>query len=36
MDLTEIGWESVNWIHMAQDGVEWWALVNEVMNFRAP
>jgi hypothetical protein len=24
----------VNWMHLAQDAVQWWALVNTVMNFR--
>jgi hypothetical protein len=32
MDLREIGWEVVDWIHMFQDKDQWWALVNEVMN----
>jgi len=22
------------WIHLTQDGVQWWALVNTVMNLR--
>jgi len=26
MNLTEIGWESVDWIHMAQDRERWRAL----------
>jgi hypothetical protein len=36
MDLREIGWEGVNWIDMAQDGNQWWALVNTVLNLRVP
>jgi len=28
MDL----WESVDWIHLAQDRDQWWALVNMIMN----
>jgi hypothetical protein len=32
MDLREIGWESVNWMHMAQDRDQWWALVKLVMD----
>jgi hypothetical protein len=32
MDLTEIGWESVEWIHLAQDRDWWRALVNAVTN----
>ena len=32
MDLKEIGWESVDWIHQAQDRDKYWAVVNTVMN----
>jgi hypothetical protein len=32
MDLREIGWEFVNWIHLAQARDQWWALVNTAMN----
>jgi hypothetical protein len=32
MDLREIGWEGVDWIHVAQDRDQWQALVNMVMN----
>jgi hypothetical protein len=28
LDLKEVGWEGVDWIHPGQDGVEWWDLVN--------
>jgi hypothetical protein len=28
----EIGWEVMGWIHLAEDGDKWWALVNVVMN----
>jgi hypothetical protein len=31
MDLSEIGWESVEWIQLAQDRNQWWALVNTEM-----
>jgi hypothetical protein len=31
MDLREIRWEGVNWLHLAQDR-EWWTIVNMVMN----
>jgi hypothetical protein len=34
MDLREIGWESVDWIQLAQDRDRWRALVNTVMNLR--
>jgi hypothetical protein len=34
MDLEEIGWEGVEWIHLAQDRDRWRAVVNAVMNLR--
>jgi hypothetical protein len=36
MDLTEIGWDDVDWIELAQDRDQWRALVNTVMNLRVP
>jgi hypothetical protein len=36
MDLREIGFGGVDWIHWAQDRDRWRALVNMVMNFRVP
>jgi hypothetical protein len=36
LDLREIEWKSVNWIHLAQDRDQWRALVNTVMKLRAP
>jgi hypothetical protein len=36
MDLREIGIDGQNWIHLAQDMVQWWAFVNTVMNLRVP
>jgi hypothetical protein len=36
MDLREIGIDGVNWIHVAQDRVQWRACVNTVMNLRVP
>jgi hypothetical protein len=36
MDLKEIGWDGVVWIHMAQDRDQWRALVNRVLNLRVP
>jgi hypothetical protein len=36
MDLKEIKWENVNWIHVAQDRDQWPPLVNFVMNLRVP
>jgi hypothetical protein len=34
MDLREIGWGDVEWIHLAQDRGRWRAVVNAVMNLR--
>jgi hypothetical protein len=31
-DLTELGWEGVDWIHLARDRYQWRDLVNMVMN----
>jgi hypothetical protein len=36
MDLREIGWDGINWIHLTQDRDKWRALVNKVMNLRVP
>jgi hypothetical protein len=36
MDLGEIGWDSRDWIELAQDRDQWRALVNAVMNIRVP
>jgi hypothetical protein len=36
MDLTEIGWVSMEWIDLPQDRDQWRALVNTVMNIRVP
>jgi hypothetical protein len=36
MDLREIGFEDVDWIHLAQDRDRWRSLVNTVMNLRVP
>jgi hypothetical protein len=36
MDLREVVWEGVDWIHLAQDRDQWWAVVNTVMNPRVP
>jgi hypothetical protein len=32
INVREIEWEAVEWIHMAQGKDLWWALVNTVMN----
>jgi len=36
MDHREIGWESVDWMHAAQDKNQWRALVNTILNLRVP
>jgi hypothetical protein len=36
MDPTEIGWEIMDWMHLAQDRDQWWVLVNKVMNLWFP
>jgi hypothetical protein len=36
MDLREVGWCGVDWIYVAQDGDQWRAFVNAVMNHRVP
>jgi hypothetical protein len=36
MDLREIGWEVVDWIHVAQDRNQWLALVKTLMKLRVP
>jgi hypothetical protein len=34
MDLREIGWGGVEWIHLAQHRDRWRPVVNAVMNLR--
>jgi hypothetical protein len=36
MDLGEMGFDYMDWIHLAQDTDGWRALVNTVMNLRVP
>jgi hypothetical protein len=36
MDLREVGWGGMDWIDLAQDRHNWWALVNMVKNLRFP
>jgi hypothetical protein len=36
MDFREIGINGANWIRLAQDRVQWRALVRMVMNLRVP
>jgi hypothetical protein len=35
MDVKEIGWKVMDWMHLAQDRVQWQALVNTVMNLQS-
>jgi hypothetical protein len=32
MDLREVGWQVVDWIHLAEDRDQWRTVVNAVMN----
>jgi hypothetical protein len=34
MDRREIGWDGMDWIDLAQDGDQWRAFVNTVMNLQ--
>jgi hypothetical protein len=36
MDIREIGFGDVDWIHLAQNMARWRALVNTVMNLPVP
>jgi hypothetical protein len=36
MDLRETGWELVDWIRLAEDRLQWWAVVNRVMTLLIP
>jgi hypothetical protein len=36
INLREIGWEGVDWIHLTQDKHQWRTLVNTVMSLRVP
>jgi hypothetical protein len=36
MDLREVGWEGVDWMHLAQNRDQWWAVVDTVMKLRVP
>jgi hypothetical protein len=35
MDLWEIGFGGVDWVHLAQDRERWWAVMN-IMNLHVP
>jgi hypothetical protein len=34
MDLKKVGWEGVDWIHVAQDRDRWRAFVTTVMSIQ--
>jgi hypothetical protein len=36
MDLKEVRWEGLDWIHLVQDRRHWWANVGVVMSFWDP
>jgi hypothetical protein len=36
INFGEIGWDGRDWIKLAEDRGQWWALVNTVMNLRVP
>jgi hypothetical protein len=37
MNVREIVWEAMEWVHLVQDrGDQWRAVVNTVMNLRVP
>jgi hypothetical protein len=36
MDLREIGWEDMDWMHLAQDRDQWRALVHTVIKCQVP
>jgi hypothetical protein len=36
MDVREIGWKGVDWIHLTEDRDQLQAVVNTVMNLRVP
>jgi hypothetical protein len=36
MYVREVGWEGVDWMHVAKDRDQWRAVVNTVMNLLVP
>jgi hypothetical protein len=36
IDLKQIDYEVVDWIHIAEDRVRWWAVMNRVINLQVP
>jgi hypothetical protein len=35
-NLRVMGWEGVDWMHLAQDKDQWWVLLNTVINLQVP
>jgi hypothetical protein len=36
MDLGETAWGGLDWVDLAQDRNDWWALVSTIVNIRVP
>jgi hypothetical protein len=36
INLKEVGWKSVDWVHLVRNLDRWLAFVNTVMNLRVP
>jgi hypothetical protein len=36
VNVKEIGWEGIDWIHLAQDRDRWWAVVNMIKKLWFP
>jgi hypothetical protein len=36
IDFRETGWVVMDWIHLAEERNQWWALVDTVMKLRLP
>jgi hypothetical protein len=36
MFLRRMGWEDVDWVHLAPDRNQWQAVVNTIINLRVP
>jgi hypothetical protein len=34
MDIRDVEWNRMNWINLAEDRDQWWALANTVMNLQ--